>query len=82
MSLMFKKNTMRKVFLGSAIAVWSLFLAADAFIIIRAFKCGDPVEWVNIGIFIASILAGLAGLAYMKKEEKKIEIKQNEEPSN
>lgn len=76
--MMFTKNTMRKVFLGSAIAVWSLFLSADAFIIIRAFKCGDPIEWVNMGIFITSILAGLAGLAYMKKEQKKTELKKDE----
>jgi len=65
---------MRKVFLGSAIAVWVMCLAVVAHIVIMSFKIDSVIDWYGIGTFVLMLFTGLTSLAYMKKEEKKSEL--------
>ncbi len=74
MKPLFSKNTMRKVFLGSAIAVWTMCLAVVAHIVIVSFKVDSVIDWYGIGAFVLMLFTGLTSLAYMKKEQKKSEL--------
>lgn len=74
MNLIFSKNTMRKVFLGSAVSVWVMCLAVVSHIVIKSFQVDSIIDWYGIGVFVLMLFSGLSGLAYMKKEQKKTEF--------
>ena len=73
LELMFSKETMRKVFLGSAIVTWILLILVGVSAIVASTK-GTEIKWAEMGIFVGALFTGLSGLAYMKKEQKKTEL--------
>ena len=82
MKLVFTKNTMRKSFLMATLASCILILSVAAFIVISAMKEQVNLPWGQMGIFLLSLLSGLSGMAYMKKEQKKTEAKIQTEKEN